>query len=123
MDAERLYDLYLSFQWVQIVTCALVGAWALGAHRVEALRHRALWVCTAIAYLVVVANLIVASVLLSRYDWEFPELHMLYEFSGLVAIGIIYSYAKQLPSRRYLIYGFGGLFLMGLAIRNLFMLP
>jgi hypothetical protein len=46
---------------------------------------------------------------------------MLYEFSGIVAIGIVYSYGVQLKSRRYLIYGGGGLFLMGLALRSIFM--
>jgi hypothetical protein len=100
----------------------VAGAWALAGHRWHAVRGRALWIFTTVAYLVVVANLSVASVLVARHDWEFPELHMLYEFSGLVAIGIIYSYGKQLPSRLYLIYGFGGLFLMGLAIRNIYIL-
>ena len=57
----------------------------------------------------------------ARYDWEFPKLHMLYEFSGIVAIGIVYSYGLQLKGRRYLIYGVGSLFLMGLALRALFM--
>jgi hypothetical protein len=46
---------------------------------------------------------------------------MLYEFSNLVAIGIVVSYAKQLRTRQYLIYGFGSLFVMGLALRALFM--
>jgi hypothetical protein len=107
---------------VQIVVCALVGVWALAGHRWHVVRCRALWVATALAYAVVVGNLVVASLLVARYEWEFPDLHMLYEFSGVVAIGIIYSYAQQLPSRRYLIYGFGGLFLMGLAIRNIYIL-
>jgi hypothetical protein len=95
--------------------------WALAAHRWPAVRNRALWVVTVVAQLVVTANVVMASVLLARYDWEFPELHMLYEFSGLVAIGIVYSYAQQMKPRRFLIYGGGGLFLMGLALRSLFM--
>ena len=70
---------------------------------------------------VLTCAVVMASVLLARYDWEFPELHMLYEFSGLVAIGIVYSYAQQMKPRRFLIYGGGGLFLMGLALRSLFM--
>jgi hypothetical protein len=106
---------------VQVGVTAFVGAWALGAHRVERLRGRPLWVATAIAYLVVVLNVCAASVLKARYDWEFPKLHMLYEFSGIVAIGIVYSYGLQLKGRRYLIYGVGSLFLMGLALRALFM--
>ena len=80
-----------------------------------------LWWLTGLAYAVVSVNVVVASVLLARFDWDFPELHMLYEFSGIVAIGIIYSYGVQLKARRYLIYGGGGLFLMGLALRSLFM--
>lgn len=80
-----------------------------------------MWVFTVVAYLVVTADVVMASILVARYDWEFPELHMLYEFSGIVAIGIIYSYGQQMKSRRYLIYGGGGLFLMGLALRSLLM--
>lgn len=121
MDAQQLHDVYTVGLWVQVALGALAGAWALGAHRWERLRGRALWVFTTVTYLVVVANVVMASVLLARFDWEFPELHMLYEFSGIVAIGIIYSYGVQLKSRRYLIYGGGGLFLMGLALRSIFM--
>lgn len=76
---------------------------------------------TGLAYVVVTLNVVAASVLVARHDWEFPELHMLYEFSNLVAIGIVVSYAKQLAPRRWLIYGFGTLFIMGLALRALFM--
>jgi hypothetical protein len=106
---------------VQVGLNAAAGTWALAAHRFVGLRGRALWVFTAVAQVLTVANLVMASVLVARYDWEFPELHMLYEFSGLVAIGIIYSYAQQMKPRRFLIYGGGGLFIMGLALRSLFM--
>jgi hypothetical protein len=34
-----------------------------------------------------------------------------------MVVAIIYSYRLQLKSRVYLLYGFGGLFLMGLGIR------
>ncbi len=121
MDAAQLHDLYRIGLWVQVGLGAAAGLWALAAHRWPQARGRSLWVFTTVAYLVVVANVVMASVLLARYDWEFPELHMLYEFSGIVAIGIIYSYGVQLKARRYLIYGGGGLFLMGLALRSLFM--
>jgi hypothetical protein len=121
MDAPQLHDLYRVGLWVQVGLAAAVGVWALAAHRWQRFRGRALWVATTVAYVVVLANVVAASVLLARYDWEFPELHMLYEFSGIVAIGIVYSYGVQLTSRRYLIYGGGGLFLMGLALRSLFM--
>ena len=121
MDGQSLYDVYRTGLWVQVGVNAAAGAWALAAHRWPAVRNRALWVVTVVAQLVVTANVVMASVLLARYDWKFPELHMLYEFSGLVAIGIVYSYAQQMKPRRFLIYGGGGLFLMGLALRSLFM--
>ncbi len=121
MPGQSLYDVYRAGLWVQVGVNAMAGGWALAAHHWPALRMKGLWIFTVIAQLVVTANVVMASVLLARYDWEFPELHMLYEFSGLVAIGIVYSYAQQMKARRFLIYGGGGLFLMGLALRSLFM--
>ncbi len=121
MPGQSLYDVYRTGLWVQVGVNAMAGGWALVAHHWLPLRMKALWIFTVIAQLVVTANVVMASVLLARYDWEFPELHMLYEFSGLVAIGIVYSYAQQMKARRFLIYGGGGLFLMGLALRSLFM--
>lgn len=106
---------------MQVALCAVAGAWALAAHQWIVLRRSALWWLTGVAYVVVSLNVVAASLLVARYDWEFPELHMLYEFSNLVAIAIVTSYAKQLAARRWLIYGFGTLFIMGLALRALFM--
>jgi len=106
---------------VQVGVCAGVGALTLAAHVVARLRGRGLWIANVVAFAVVTANVVAASVLYKTYHWEFPKLHMLYEFSGIVAIGIMYSYAKQMKARQYLIYGFGDLFLMGLALRALFM--
>jgi hypothetical protein len=36
---------------------------------------------------------------------------------AIAAVGIIYSYRPQLQPYVYLLYGLGGLFIMGLAIR------
>lgn len=121
MDAQTLYDWYRIGLWAQVAACAVAGAWALAAHQWGMLRRSVLWWLTGLAYGVVSVNVVAASVLVARYDWEFPELHMLYEYSNLVAIAIVVSYAKQIPPRRWLIYGFGTLFIMGLALRALFM--
>jgi hypothetical protein len=50
-----------------------------------------------------------------------PDLHMLYGFSAIVAVAIMFGYRHQLRASMYLLYGFGGLFIMGLAIRELFL--
>ncbi len=44
---------------------------------------------------------------------------VLSSFVAIIAIGIIYSYRHQMRHRLYLLYGFGGLFIMGLGIRAL----
>jgi hypothetical protein len=45
------------------------------------------------------------------------QFHMFYGFVAIIAIAILYAYRTQLRHRLYLLYGFGGLFVMGLAIR------
>jgi hypothetical protein len=42
---------------------------------------------------------------------------MFYGFVAIIAVGIIYSYRQQMRHRLYLLYGLGGLFIMGLGIR------
>jgi hypothetical protein len=44
---------------------------------------------------------------------------MFYGFLTIIAVAIIYSYRHQMRHRIYLLYGLGGLFIMGLAIRAL----
>ena len=44
---------------------------------------------------------------------------MFYGFVAIIAVAIIYSYRTQMRHRLYLLYGLGGLFLMGLGIRAL----
>jgi hypothetical protein len=102
---------------VVIVANGLVGLWALAAHRWAAFRRPALWWCTAAAEIAIALEVILGVVLLNREDRSPPQFHMFYGFVALATVGIIYSYRQQLAARRYLLYGFGGLFLMGLAIR------
>jgi hypothetical protein len=52
-------------------------------------------------------------------DLEPAKFHMFYGFVAIFAVAIIYSYRQQLQHRLYLLYGLGGLFLMGLGIRAL----
>ena len=105
------------FSWVVIFANALVGLWALGAHRRPRLRNRALWVSTAAAQATVFVQAGLGTWLMAVEDLDAPDLHALYGFSTLVAVGIAYSYRHQLRNRLYLLYGCTGLFLMGLGIR------
>ena len=117
MDATTLTNLHTSWAWVVIMGNALAGIWALSAHKVVALRSRALWWFTAFTQLSVFIQVILGVIMVNRDKIEFPQFHAFYGFVALIAIAIIYSYRAQLKSRVYLLYGFGGLFLMGLSIR------
>ena len=105
------------FSWVVILSNALVGLWALAAHRRPGLRSIGLWVTTAAAQTTVFVQAGLGSWLMVREGRDAPELHALYGFSALVAVGIAYSYRQHLRSHLYVLYGCTGLFLMGLGIR------
>lgn len=117
MNAIALYDLHRDWAWFVIVGNGLAGLWALAAHQVHALRTRALWWFVAVAQLTVFVQVILGVVLVNKYKLEFPEFHAFYGFVAIVAVAIIYSYRHQMRHRLYLLYGFGGLFIMGLGIR------
>ena len=105
------------FSWVVIGLNALAGLWAVAAHRRPNLRRRALWALTVVAQLSVFVQAGLGSWLMVRGGRAAPDLHALYGFSALVAVGIAYSYREQLRRHLYLLYGCTGLFLMGLGIR------
>src|SRR5918996_230539 len=81
------------------------------------LRRPSLWWFTAAAQLAIAVEVVLGVVLVAREDRDAPQFHMFYGFVALASVGIIYSYRQQLADRRYLLYGLGGLFLMGLGIR------
>lgn len=105
------------FSWVVIFSNALAGLWALAAHRRAGLRSLALWVTTAAAQTTVFVQAGLGTWLMVREGRAAPDLHALYGFSALVAVGIAYSYRQQLRDHLYVLYGCTGLFLMGLGIR------
>jgi hypothetical protein len=119
----ELHDAHVAVAWVVVVTNALAGLWALGAHWLPALRRRQLWWFTLVAELTIVAQVILGVLLVTTEEREAPQFHMFYGFVALASVGIIYSYRQQLEPHKYLLYGLGGLFLMGLAIRAMVIGP
>jgi predicted transporter len=118
-----LRDLHAGFAWVVLVTNAAVGAWALAAHYRRALRSRALWWATAAAEVTIVVEVALGVSLVALEDREVAQFHAFYGFVALATIGIIYSYRHQIGDNLLLLYGLGGLFLMGLALRALTISP
>ncbi|MSO31579.1 MAG: hypothetical protein EXQ64_02060 [Ilumatobacteraceae bacterium] len=112
-----LVDLHKSWAWVVIFGNALAGIWALSAHKLPQLRSRALWWFTAAVQLAIFVEVSMGVALVNHNKLEFPQFHAFYGFVAIIAVAIIYSYRAQLKKKVYLLYGFGGLFLMGLSIR------
>jgi len=112
-----LSELHESWAWVAIISNGLAGVWALSAHKLTPLRSRALWWYTGIAQFTIFVQVAFGVAMVNKQKLEFPAFHAFYGFVAIMAVAIIYSYRLQLKSRVYLLYGFGGLFLMGLGIR------
>jgi uncharacterized membrane protein YpjA len=120
---QDLFDLHRALAWFLILSNAAVGAWALAAQYVVALRHRVLWWATTVAELSAFAIAAVGVLIVNRYGIELDQFHALYGFSTIVAVGILYSYRGSpfVRDKVHLLYGLGGLFIMGLGIRAMFL--
>ena len=112
-----LLEVHTSWSWIMIIGNGLAGLWALVAHKNIALRSRALWWFTGIAQVSVFVQVVLGVAVVNRDKIEYPAVRAFYGFVAIIAIAIIYSYRAQLKSKMYLLYGFGGLFIMGLGIR------
>lgn len=106
--------------WVVVVANGLVGIWALVAHWVPAARSRVLWPATAVAQVLVGVQVVLGVVYLRTSGIEVTGIHQFYGFIALMSVALIYSYRHQIGRWQYLLYGFGGLFIMGLALRAVF---
>jgi hypothetical protein len=65
----------------------------------------------------VFVQVVLGVALVSGQKIKAPKFHMFYGFVAIIAVGILYSYRQQMKHRLYQLYGFGGLFIMGLGIR------
>jgi hypothetical protein len=112
-----LFDFHESFAWFVIISNGLAGLWALGAHWYAPLRTRAMWWFIIAAELSIFVQVAMGVGLVAGQGFEAPKFHMFYGFVAIIAVGLIYSYRQQMEPKKYLLYGLGGLFLMGLGIR------
>ncbi|MEO6652289.1 MAG: hypothetical protein ABIP17_06495 [Ilumatobacteraceae bacterium] len=116
-----LHDAHEVNAWLLIGLNALAGVWCLAAYRFHEIRGRVLWGTVIVAQLTTFAQAVIGAVLANRDDVELGDMHALYGFSAIIAVAIMYSYRTSpfLKGKELLLYGFGGLFIMGLGLRNL----
>jgi hypothetical protein len=115
--AAAIRDIHAGWAWFVIIGNGLAGLWSLAAHRKVAFRTRALWWFTTFTQVAVFIQAALGTYMVAGQKFVHPKFHSFYGFVAIVVVGILYSYRRQLASRMYLLYGFGGMFVMGLGIR------
>lgn len=117
MTLASLLAVHKSFAWFVILGNGLAGLWALVAGKVEPLRTQALWWFVGLVELAVFVQVTLGVAMVAGQDLKAPQFHMFYGFVAIIAVAIIYSYRQQLEQHRYVLYGLGSWFIMGLGIR------
>lgn len=112
-----LRDVHENWAWFVIIGNGLAGLWALGAHWLAPLRVRALWWFIVIAELSIFVQVGMGVGMVAGQGFHAPQFHMFYGFVAIISVAILYAYRNSLRANLYLLYGLGGLFLMGLGIR------
>ena len=87
------------------------------AWRVPRVRGRVVWIATIAAEVAVLLQVLVGVILVASHRYEAPRFHMFYGFVIFITVGLLYQYRGSMKGRLEMLYGFGGLFVMGLGIR------
>ncbi len=116
MDTESLFTVLTI---ASAVVNGLAGVWGLLAHRDERWRHAAFWPATYVAQGVLAVQVVVGALIVRDIPADERGLEPFYLFGSLAAVGILHAYRQQIEEWRFLLYGFGGLFLMGMSLRAL----
>lgn len=117
---ETLFKIHKSIAWVVIGLNAAAGLYMLAAWRFKQLRGRPVWIATLVAEVAILIQVTLGTILVAgdeSYRKAVPRFHMFYGFLIFITIGLLYQYRSQMKGRQELLYGLGGLFIMGLGIR------
>jgi hypothetical protein len=119
---ETVFDVHKVWGYVAIVLNALAGIYALLAWKLPKLRGRPVWIATIVAEGAILVQVLLGTILVAgdeTYRKLVPRFHMFYGFVIFITVGLLYQYRDQMKGkgRRELLYGLGGLFIMGLGIR------
>jgi hypothetical protein len=117
---QLVFDIHKYWGYVAIGLNAIAGLYALAAWRWKSLRGKPLWILTIVAESAILIQVLLGTILVAgdeTYRKVVPRFHMFYGFLIFVTIGLLYQYRSQMKGRQELLYGLGGLFIMGLGIR------
>ncbi len=117
---QTVFHIHRFWGYVSIVVNGIAGLYCLAAWRWKALRGRPVWIVTIVAEAAVLVQIALGVALVAGdkgYAKAVPRFHMFYGFVIFIAVGLLYGYRAQMKGRLELLYGLGGLFIMGLGIR------
>ncbi len=117
-----LGKLHLIACWVLVVGNGAAGAWSLAATRFSKLKSKRLWQFTACVQIWVFVQVTLAATYLNAGEGDAESFHVFYGVLSAVTVAVLYSYRSQLSRHLHALYGWGGLFIMGLGIRALLLL-
>jgi hypothetical protein len=104
-----------------VVANAIAGIVMLVAWRFRRFRGRWTWIVTIVAEGAILLQILVGTILVANETVLAKQagirFHMFYGFVTFITIGLLYQYRDSMKGRRELLYGLGGLFIMGLGIR------
>ncbi len=121
MNAADALEVHELTGWILIIVNAVAGGWCLAAYRFDTLRGRPMWGVVILGQLMAFVQAIIGVVLATRFEFELNDMHALYGFSAIIAVGILYSYRTSpfMRDKELVLYGLGSWFIMGLGLRNL----
>jgi len=117
---DTVFHIHRVWGYVAIVLNALAGLYALAAWRWKGLRGRWVWIATIVAEGAILLQVALGTILVAgdeTYRKVVPRFHMFYGFVIFITVGLLYQYRSEMKGRQELLYGLGGLFIMGLGIR------
>jgi len=117
---QTIFKIHRFWGYVTIVLNGLAGAYALAAWKWKGLRGTPVWIATIIGESAALIQILLGTILVAGdegFRKSVPRFHMFYGFVIFITIGILYQYRAQMKGRLELLYGLGGLFIMGLGIR------
>ena len=115
-----VFDIHHVWGYVSIVVNGLAGIYCLVAWRWSRFRGKPVWIVTTVAEVAILVQVLLGTILVAgdeSYRKSVPRFHMFYGFVIFLTIGLLYQYRAQMRGRLELLYGLGGLFIMGLGIR------
>ena len=117
---DTIFKIHRFWGYASIVVNGLAGLYCLAAWKWHALRGKPVWIVTIAAEIAVLIQVLLGTILVAgddAYRKSVPRFHMFYGFVIFITIGLLYQYRAQMRGRLELLYGLGGLFIMGLGIR------